>query len=1044
MEDRHGMMRPSATPQDRDVGFPSAMVVSASAGSGKTYSLAMRFAQFLLSPRVPHRSLPGVLAMTFTNAAAEEMRRRIIRFLKEAVVATPEESRDLRLLHSLVSLSPEETRRQADALLDAMFLRYDEFQVRTIDSFMARAFKASALEAGILPDFDLVRQQRPLIERAFERYARNAARDQSMLDELRTLAELAGEGAHRTTFDWNPFTRIVEGSADILRQLASRPWTLDPIDPTIARDSVVASLRSTAEEILGLEHRAGGGLRKVVRDDLERIRRGDWHKALRQRPSEGPFLKSARKNPPDSAGKDIEVLFETFNDLREQLAVADAACYYWPFVRALSAVSTAIQETKLAESKFSVDDVNRFLWQSLVGGGAPSIYITLGTRLYHYLVDEFQDTSPIQWAALKVLVENACAEDGTFYGVGDTKQSIYSFRGADWQIMQGLLHGTERVNGQQCLTATLDTNFRSDGAIVRFVETVFQTVLQTPDYGPAARLSGLERCAQATVKGRETQGYVEVLRVPKDPAARPEAEAILRLIASARARNHPLGSVAVLAQTNSQVLDIGGWLNRAGIDFLSYSNLDLRRRPVIMEILSLLAWLNSPVDDLAFGTFLLGHLFARCVEQKLSRALEGEMRPFILENRGKNGGVLYTAFRSRYPDVWEFCFSRLLAHVGFLPGYDIVCEIYKTFDIFTLEKREESALAGFLDAVTSLEAGGSTSLKDLLTFAAAEDGEEEEDVWDLASQKRPDAVTVMTVHKAKGLQFPVLIALLSESRDHARSMKLVEDHGTARLLHVTKASAAWSRALQDRYDGDLALERADTLNRLYVALTRAVHELYVVLIEGEDPAFPSTVIPDVGNPADRPQRVPEKRESRDMRALVPYAHTRSTPEPEGRGERIGFAETQRGDLVHRILSRLIRFENDPRAEIGSLMSQEVLSGPERDRLVGVLGEFLSAPQIRPLFTQSAGTDVLVEKEFLSRVGTLHRMDRVHVSAVEVTVIDFKTGGEEELPAHREQIRGYLEILRDIFPERKLKGIIAYVDRRALVEVLPSGPGEDAQ
>ena len=1034
----------SATPRDIEIRFPSPTVVSASAGSGKTYSLAMRFAQFLLSPVVPHHGLPHLLAMTFTNAAAGEMRQRVIRFLKEAVIARPEDSRNLRFLQSLVSLDPDTTRDHAATLLDEIFEQYDDFQVRTIDSFIARAFKASALEAGYLPDFELVKQQGPLIEAAFDRYVRSGSRRAEGLNELKILTELVGENANRSSFDWNPFARIVDGSAAVLQQIASRPAELDQEDSTGERDGILESLRGVAREMSGLQEAGDLPLRKIVKDDIDRVLAGDWRKALRPRPDEGPLLKSGKKKPEGQDRREIEALFERFNDLRADLAVADAAAYYWPFVRALGAVAADIRATKIADGKFSVDDVNRLLWQSLAEGAAPSIYITLGTRLYHYLIDEFQDTSPIQWAALKVLVENACAEDGTFYSVGDTKQSIYSFRGADWQIMQRLLHGEERINAQPCLTASLDTNYRSDGEIVRFVETVFRNALASPDFGAAAQLSGLDHCAQTPLEGRENTGHVEVLRVRKDPVNRPEADAIIRLIDSARSRNYPLGSIAILAQTNSQVLDIGGWLNRAGIGFLSYSNLDLRKRPVVMEILSLLSWLDSPIDDLAFSAFLLGDLFARFMEKHLNRAMGDELRRFVLGARRRGDGALYTKFRTAHPGIWEQCFAHLLAHVGYLPGYDILCEVFKTFDVFSLAEHEQTALAGFLDAVKVLEANGSTSLKDLLEFAGAEEGEEASDMWNLASQKKPDAVTVMTVHKAKGLQFPVLIVLLTESRGYPGSMRLVENRGMIKLLHVTKPLAACHPDLQRRYDEDQTLGRADALNRLYVALTRAVHELYVILVEGEDRKFPSTVIPDYGDATRRPNRATDEAALQDSPFLTPHTHTLGVMDDGAHRDRMGFAETRRGDLVHRILSRIQFIEEDPGRMIASLMADEEMSPGERSRIEDVLTRFVGSAEVQPLFVPRPGTIVMNEKDFLSRNGALYRMDRVHIDNAVVTVVDYKTGGEEYQQSHRQQVLGYLDIMRDLYPGRTLNGIIAYVDRRKIVEVRLTGEGNTGE
>ena len=701
-------------------------------------------------------------------------------------------------------------------------------------------------------------------------------------------------------------------------------------------------------------------------------------------------------------------------------------------------MSESIDATKRARGMYSIDDVNRLLWKSVAGGSAPAIYVTLGTRLYHYLIDEFQDTSPIQWAALKILVENACAEDGTLYAVGDTKQSIYSFRGADWQIMHRLLTGEETIDFQPCLTASLETNYRSDEAVVRFVEQVFRLAEQNPEFTEVARLTGLDRCAQNVVEDKSGRGYVEVTRVSRDATGRPEENAIVDLVRSARARNHPLGSIAILAQTNEQVLEIGGWLNKADITFLSYSNLDLRKRPVCMELISLMSWLDSPIDDLAFAAFVMGELFSRYATTVAGAAGDADglaVRRFIADARRKKLRPLYAAFRSRFPELWEGGLSHLLAHVGYLPAYDVVCEIFKTFDVFALAPAEQTALAGMLDAVKNLETKGATSLKELVAVAVAGEGEEEDEVWSLSSQKKPDAVTVMTVHKAKGLQFPVLIVLLTDGRWPSDGMKLVEDEGKIRLLHVTKQNAPFHPGLQEVYNHDLLLQRADALNRLYVALTRAQHELYVVLVEGEERKFPSVIIPDAGDPVNRPALEMPLQEPENPAELRPFMHTQRIPEEPAQKERIGFIETQRGDFLHRLLSRVEFLSTDPAVAIAELLEHEP-GAREHPGAGPTLLSFLRAQDVATLFTPKSGVTVMNEKEFLSRSGAVQRMDRVMVEENAVTVVDFKTGGEEYHAAHREQIGRYLEILADIYPGRMCRGILAYIDRHRTVIVEP--------
>ena len=1026
----------TASPKDSDIRFPAPMIVAASAGSGKTYALALRTTQFLLSPFVPHGTLPSLIAMTFTNAAAEEMRMRVLRFLKEAALGNDVGSENFRNLRAIVTGDKEELRKRAGDLLDQIFARFDEFQVRTIDSFIARAFKASALESGLPPDFELVKDQTPLLEAAFDHYARDAARRTNGLNDLVALVDLLDFTARPSSFDWNPFNRIVSGSASMLLRIASRPAEFDIRDTSAALHGALEQLRATAGELKGLLVKVPSARAKVM-EDLEHVLSDDWRKALRAYPEYEALTKGAKGGPIDQSTKErISRLFSRFNGERQTLALMEAVSYYSPFVKALSVVSDAIQSVKRTKGMYSIDDVNRLLWKSVSAGSAPTIFVTLGTRLYHYLIDEFQDTSPIQWAALKILIENACAEDGSLYAVGDTKQSIYSFRGADWQIMHRLLEGKEQINFQECLTASLDTNYRSDEAIIRFVEEVFTMAGEDPDYAAVTRLTGLDRCAQKTIGEKAGKGHVEVQRVPKNDSGQQEAM-VVGLVQDALRRGHPAGSIAILAETNDRVLEVGGWLNRTGITFLSHSNLDVRKRPVIMEVISLLTWLDAPTDDLSFAGFIMGETFSRFLRDRGARSSGSsipDMRQHIMDHRRMDAGPLYTIFRAGFPDLWESCFAGMLAHVGYLPAYDVVCEVFKTFDLFSLVPEEQAALSGMLDAVKNLEAEGATSLKGVLSMAASDEGDLSDEMWNLATQKKTDAVTVMTIHKAKGLQFPVLIVLLSEGRGMSDPMKLDERDGMLRFYHVTQSNAERHPQLQEIYDHSLVLYKADALNRLYVALTRAQHELYVVLAEGEKRKFPSTIIPDAGDATARPMAVMEPGERTDVPALLPLTHALAASEEQGQKERIGFLETQRGDFLHRVLSRVGFISGDIGMTVHSALAGEQEAVKEFPAAEATLTAFLQSADAKPLFAPRGEFTVMNEREFLNRVGQLQRMDRVIVGPDAVEVIDYKTGGEEYQASHKEQVFRYLEILAEIYPGKTLRGFIAYVDRRKVVSI----------
>ncbi len=1014
------------------------MIVSASAGAGKTHTLAMRLVQLLLSPVIPKNGLKNILAITFTNAAAAEMRQRVLRFLKlislDPAGATAVDAR------TIISLDGEALALRAAATLEAILSHYGDFQIRTIDSFMTRVFKGSALEFGFQPEFEVVMDQLPLIAAAFDAYMRGALADEQSMRDLRQVVHLLTEQADGDrSFPWDPYTRMVLQVSNIMRTLATRTVTLSDTDRSAELEDELSQARVIGCRLEESVRASGLVMNRYLADDLSVLGGPGWRALLGRTEKSGVVNKprtAVEKKAFDGAEPELRDLLDRFNGARHQLARLEAAAYFRPFVVALRTVASTIEDSKRRKGTLAIDDVNRMLVEYLASGAVPDIYISLGERIAHYLIDEFQDTSPVQWAALRVLIENALAEGGTLFAVGDTKQSIYGFRGADWRIMKDLLDGKELLNGSPVLRASLDRNFRSGEAIVSFSREVFHALADTPLAGPAA-LSGLHDYLQEPAEGLRGKGHVEVLHLQKTtPPSEPDA--LIGLIRDAVRRGCRYGDIAVLTPSNRAVLDISGWLNGAAIPFLSHSSLDIRTRKITAELLALLSFLDSPVDDLAFASCILGDVFTALCRREFTGLDCAAMRQFILECRGASPRLLYSRFRQEFPDAWERCFDRLFSAVGHLPLYDLVCEIFKTFDLLNLAPREQSGLVRFLEVVKDFEARGNNSLKGFLAFA---DDETDETPWSIERQQNPEAVTVMTVHKAKGLQFPVVIALLYDTEKHPSSMVFHQAENGIELWHLTQQGSAGVPGLEEEYRRELALTRADELNRLYVTLTRAEAELYVICVSNGDPKFPAAILPASGDPAARPARPGPPSASPALAGIRPAPHTLRLPAPRLDDRPIGFFETRRGDYFHEALAKLEYLED----ETGTLLSP-VLPGRMPDGLESpetameqVLA-FLNLEEVRPWFTRREGRTVLTEQEFLSRSGALYRVDRLVVDPDEVTVIDFKTGTERGEDAYREQVSNYMEILRDIFPDRRVRGAIAYIDGLHVADVLPPAPG----
>jgi ATP-dependent exoDNAse (exonuclease V) beta subunit len=1016
--------------------FPDFTLVSASAGSGKTYALALRYVSLLLADSVPTNDLSNVLAITFTNNAAAEMRQRILRFLKLLCVGKDDEL--LANVMGQTGLASLEVRRRSCATVTLLLEHFSDFQVRTIDSFLARMVKASALDLGIPPDFELQLDPRSVIDYAFELFGATLRPGEPATRAMMQLAEdLAVRHGGDARVLWDPFAEVREGVGSLLGRLAP---VLKPLIQSANADDLRHRVRELEEIAGGVEQFIAQHdlpVTSLFGTDLTLVVSGNWRGMLTRTSREGKYTKKGKAAQEvaltrhgEELARQVKAFYMSLSDVVETAARFDAR----PFADALATLAHFLEAARAVSRRFGFEDLTRRLVTYLETGAVPDVYLMLGESLAHFLIDEFQDTSPLQWAAFHPLLENALASGGSLFIVGDTKQSIFGFRGADWRIMQRLATGEESFPSVPARPLMLDENRRSGEAIVECVASIFESMYSNGGAdAEAIAQSGLHLCRQRTLADNLGKGYVEYLRLDGNGDSTAERDAIVNIIRDAVTRGYAYGEIALITPGNEGVVQVGTWLNRAAIPFISHSTLDIRARRVIGELLAFLRFLDTPVDTLSFATFLLGEVFAATLRTRNVTGATETLHQFSARARLQDASPLYRRFREEFPDVWGEYFAPLFTGVGHLPLYDLVCSAYKTFGVFTLFPQEEGALLKMLEVVNGFEQDGDNSLKEFLVFAAGGSGEDEA-AWTLDPPVRT-AVTLMTIHKAKGMEFPVVIVLYYDTHVRSPGYAIADRGDSVEMVRVNSAMAAWSPALKSLYDRAMRDVLTDLFNRLYVAMTRAEKECYLITVG--DPqkhqGFPSRVLSIAESAGKKPSVAPKKgeRERAGPQGVAPLHVTEQSNTTVAARIRLGYWATQRGDVVHSILAGLEYVPDPEKALVPALHGLPPTEWAElRSSLVG----FLSLPEILPLFAEKPGRLVLNEQEYVARGGNLLRADRIVIDQSEVTVVDFKTGAVEDEEEYVQQIRRYVDIMRDIYPGRVVHGVIAYVDRRVIRRV----------
>jgi ATP-dependent helicase/nuclease subunit A len=338
--------------------------------------------------------------------------------------------------------------------------------------------------------------------------------------------------------------------------------------------------------------------------------------------------------------------------------------------------------------------------------------------------------------------------------------------------------------------------------------------------------------------------------------------------------------------------------------------------------------------------------------------------------------------------------------------------------------------------IKNFEGEGRNNPGDFLKSAS--DEEEGESNWTIDVPEGTPAVKVMTIHKAKGLQSPVVIVLLYEER--ARGFKYILDEETdgVRLLKINQKIMEASPFLQEKYEEERLKDLVNKLNTLYVGFTRAEDELYIVGVEGSGNQFPIDLLKEMDSKtgeknAPRP-RSPETIQER----MELYHHPDPVKFPFAPTEELNLEERLRGEFVHRVLYFIDGLGEDIEPELERIIKKVNEELKTDYPLVGMknnLLEFLVHEEIRPYFKTVADKVIKKEQDFSDPRGNLFRMDRVIFEDDHISVMDYKTGTDKKFEqGYISQMKNYIRILREIYSDKKVEGVIAYVDLKEITKV----------
>jgi len=1034
--------------------FPHVCIVEASAGTGKTYALARRYIQLLLGAGSGTGAVPfkSMLAITFSNKASLEMKERILDFLKKIALNGFTDPAEEKELFQALGVTAENVRPLAGRAMDDLVSNYNFFQVQTIDSFMNAILSGCAFHLGLSSSFKIRRDWKDFLafslDSLIDRAGKNRKVRRLFEDALRQYLYVESRSG------WFPKKDMLE----MTQQLFS---TMNRLGQRYRRVDITAKdLAAKKKDVVGAMKR----LRRALPEATHKSFMKGLDGFLDADPSSfdfadvSDFWKRDEVPVAKKATVPAEALrpWKTVKSGLEEAAVLESILIYKPYVEIFSLLLEELRKDVAKEDVLFLDELN-FRAHELLGQGAvslPELYYRLAVRLRHFLVDEFQDTSPLQWANLDAMVEEALSTGGSLFYVGDKKQAIYRFRGGDVRLFDAL---RERFPSFSVVSLSLDKNYRSRGEIVRFCNAVFsqenlERFLSQAVFGKDTGFSSREHqgildvfkgSRQETVRGEGT-GFVSVEVVAADD--REEREALIRdkvfgvLEEVSGKGGYGWDDVAVLVRENKEVELVSEWLLGRRIPVASEKTLNIRNHPRIKEIISLLRFLNRPVDNLAFVSFILGDIFCRA-----SGMAHETLAAFVFARPGRgqreNEPYAYRSFRAQYGPVWEAYFDGLFKSVGFVPLYELVVRVYAQFRCFESFGSEQGFFMRLLELIKEREEENAT-LADFLDFF---DTVAVEELYLKGSTAA--AVTVMTIHKAKGLGFPVVVLPFLGIRPRVDAMAVQETEEGLLLRSIGGKYAGFSRDL----DAVAAEERfrslVDEMNSVYVGLTRARDAMWVFLPHGGKRAANPLVdlFPEESRVSGR---MPVKESGGQGAAAsslgvapiglpcygdwVPWLRDESMD--KGVLERR--AQIRRGEVLHALLS-WVGDAADTDAEALWLGVRERArcgfpSVVDWDDYGKTFEKILSSARLAPFFRPKQA-EVLCEQEIAYGSGDIGRIDRMVVTEKEVLVVDYKSS-RQEAEEGRVQVRRYASAAARVFPGRRVRGFLVYLDTARCEEV----------
>lgn len=1019
-------------------------IFNASAGAGKTHTLVKEYLKVLLGYSYKDDAYRNVLAITFTNKAVNEMKSRIVSCIY-AFSLTEIPQKEYALMEQIIeetSFTEAYIREKSKRILKNIIHNYAGFDISTIDRFTHKVIRSFAFDLNLPFHFEVSLDTEALLQEAVDALIAKAGVEPELTRLLIdfSVGKADEDKSWDITYELMDIGRLLLNENNKKELEAFRDTGIE--DFTALRKWLTEQLAVIEQETSGLAQQALA-LLDSHNVDLKSFKGGYFPKHLSSI-VEGNFNNTNKKyfNPEDivinKTARDrelIEALIPELLNITGRIYECFGKKYFYEaFLKnlvplsLLNSISAEISRIQTEQQILSISQFNSIIHEELKNQPAPFIYERLGEKYRHFFIDEFQDTSEMQWQNLIPLIDNALSgEDvygkhGSLMIVGDPKQAIYRWRGGKAEQFMELSSGLNPFSNPSKETVSLDTNYRSFSEVVEFNNGIFGFLageFENENYLTLYRDYSFQH-TNSKKGGFVNISFLDHNILSEDEVKKDDLylERILETIQKVVAQGFSLGDIVVLTRKSRDGIKVADYLTKNGIRILSSETLLINNAAEVQLLLNLLRFLKNNGDKEA-KAFILYYVGRHIVEglqvhDIIAKGIdineEGGFEYFL-----KELGITVDFVAIRRNNLYVA--SEMLVQ-SFIPS-----------------KKTEAYVQYFLDLVLERTVKNQSTIADFLLY-----WEQNFHKLSIPSPENEDAVRLMTVHKSKGLEFPVVIYPFADD-DFSRSrdkiwIDLEDSSGFAipkALVDLRNDVQMYGKTAQRLYEQKKQEDLLDNLNVLYVALTRAEEQLYVISSykRSRTGGLPNTLaaffvryLESLGGFSDDilnydfgiPVRVSRPHTDVQLRADV----------IEGVGQNISSSVVkiakrealmwdtkqqkaiEKGNLIHELLSRINTQEEVERA-VQRAVSKGELPIDQKDEIAHKIREIMEHEELKVFFTK--GSQVYNERPILHKSFRNIKPDRVVVKGTDAYIIDYKTGKEKQ--SHMQQVNEYAAAIEEM-------------------------------